>query len=95
MFVTDNCKDCVSCCAHAGKDREFICPGGVSCKITKRRGMTNADRIRAMSDEELANFIPDWSHTKACKCNEHEFIGCDNQCEKCVLDWLKQPAEES
>lgn len=57
--------------------------------------ITNADRIRAMSDEELANFIPDWSHTKACKCNEHEFIGCDNQCEKCVLDWLKQPAEES
>lgn len=57
MFVTDNCKDCVSCCAHAGKDREFICPGGVSCKITKRRGMTNADRIRAMSDEELAELF--------------------------------------
>lgn len=47
-----------------------------------------------MSDEELANFIPDWNYTKACKCNEHDFIGCDNQCEKCVLDWLKQPAEE-
>ena len=58
------------------------------------REMTNADRIRSMSDEKLANFIPDWRHTKACKCNEHEFIGCDNQCEKCVLEWLKQPAEE-
>lgn len=55
---------------------------------------SNADRIRAMSDEELANFIPDWSYTKACKCDEQEFIGCDNQCEKCVLDWLQQPTEE-
>lgn len=34
-FVTDNCKDCVSNCEHAGKDREFICIGGVSCKKTK------------------------------------------------------------
>ena len=33
-FVTDNCKDCVSNCEHAGKDREFICIGGVSCKKT-------------------------------------------------------------
>lgn len=72
---------------------DIIEPGEVDCWGYKQA--TNADRIRAMSDEELANFIPDWIYTKACKCNEHEFIGCDNQCEKCVLDWLKQPAEES
>jgi len=71
---------------------DIIEPGEVDCWGYKQA--TNADRIRAMSDEELANFIPDWRHTKACKCNEHEFIGCDNQCEKCVLEWLKQPAEE-
>lgn len=71
---------------------DIIEPGEVDCWGYKQA--TNADRIRAMSDEELANFIPDWNYTKACKCNEHEFIGCDNQCEKCVLDWLKQPAEE-
>lgn len=29
----DNCKDCVSKCEHAGKDREFVCVGGVSCKV--------------------------------------------------------------
>ncbi len=29
----DNCKDCVSKCEHAGKDREFLCIGGVSCKV--------------------------------------------------------------
>ena len=67
---------------HQHKEKPFMPP------------MTNADHIRAMSDEELANFIPDWSYTKACKCDEQEFIGCDNQCEKCVFEWLQQPAEE-
>ena len=52
---------------------------------------TNADRIRAMSDEELAEFIPNWSYTNACKAGEHDYIGCDYQCEKCAAEWLKQP----
>lgn len=33
MVKYDNCKNCVSRCEHAGKDREFICPGGKSCKV--------------------------------------------------------------
>ena len=33
MIKYDNCKNCVSCCEHAGKDREFICMGGKSCKV--------------------------------------------------------------
>lgn len=32
MIKYDNCKDCASVCEHAGKDREFVCPNGVSCK---------------------------------------------------------------
>ena len=54
---------------------------------------TNAERIRSMSDEELAQFIPNWSYTDACKCGEH-YVDCNNECEKCVAEWLKQPAEE-
>ena len=34
MIKYDNCKNCVRLCEHAGKDREFVCPGGVSCKST-------------------------------------------------------------
>ena len=83
------CDRCAADCRHERNPNEIV----VKCGAYKPP-MTNADRIRSMSDEELANFIPDWRHTKACKCNEHEFIGCDNQCEKCVLEWLKQPAEE-
>lgn len=33
MLKRDNCKDCKSLCEHAGKDREFICMNGVSCKV--------------------------------------------------------------
>ena len=53
--------------------------------------MTNADRIRAMSDEELAEFI---KHIKVraafCKAVK------DNDAfeELCSAEWLKQPAEE-
>ena len=49
----DNCKGCKSKCEHAGKDRPF-CYRDKSCKVTV---VTNADRIRAMNDEELAEFI--------------------------------------
>ena len=31
----DNCKNCESLCEHSGKDREFVCYKGVSCKIPK------------------------------------------------------------
>lgn len=54
---------------------------------------SNADRIRAMTDEELAEFIPYWSYTNACKCGKH-YDDCNNECEKCVAEWLQQPAEE-
>ena len=55
--------------------------------------LTNGDHIRSMSDDELAQFIPNWSYTDACKCGEHS-ADCDNNCEKCVAEWLKQPNKE-
>lgn len=53
--------------------------------------MTNADRIRGMSDEELAEFIPNWSYA-ACKYDGDIF--CNHECGDCVRDWLQQPAQE-
>lgn len=32
-MLSDNCKDCISQCEHAGKDREFVCRNGKSCKV--------------------------------------------------------------
>ena len=51
--------------------------------------ITNADRIRAMSDEELAEII-------ACPKGLFDRMDCfdDNRdCKHCALEWLKQHAE--
>ena len=66
---------------------------------------TNADRIRAMSDEELAQFLADEiPHGDCCGCKldcstsegdmfqSRFFHECD--CYNAFYKWLKQPAEE-
>ena len=53
------------------------------------KAQTNADRIRAMTDEELARFFigdsPNYCHTGLCLDGE--------TCIGCFLEWLQQPAE--
>lgn len=49
--------------------------------------ITNADHIRAMSDEEMAKFI------ERSDCPPHDGV-CDKDniaCSKCWLDWLQSP----
>lgn len=59
--------------------------------------ITNADRFRAMSDEELAAYwvncsrICDWCSQKE-KCDT--VTATQEQCVTGVLEWLKQPADE-
>lgn len=83
----DNCKDCHSRCIHAGKDREFVCINGVSCKITTEKPQTNADRIRSMSDFELAKEIENAQSGIEIK-NPKNIDYFD-----CILEWLRKPAE--
>ena len=49
--------------------------------------ITNADRIRAMSDEELADFVSSLGCVDRIK-------RCCGSCKKCTLEWIKQPAGE-
>lgn len=57
--------------------------------------MTNADRIRAMTDEELAEWL-----IEHVDCTENccpVFLVCNRSsrgCERLLLDWLKQEATE-
>ena len=54
--------------------------------------MANGDRIRAMTDEELAILLCD-----ACACSYDDVDVCEKwngACDNCWLDWLKQEAEE-
>ena len=65
--------------------------------------ITNADRIRSMSDDELATHLHDigWDcHL----CAEHGRLDnepllrgekCDEKCVEHCLEWLKQPAEDA
>ena len=51
--------------------------------------MTNADRIRAMSDEELAYWVMcPWDEPECQR--EHE----QWDCMACTLRWLQQPVKE-
>ena len=98
------CKDCFHYDACKGildavgiemdaecQNQETLCGNFMSCNITKNI-MTNADRIRAMTDEELEQFINnfiicDIRTNDECKMS---YCAC---CEVCVMDWLKQPSE--
>ena len=66
----------------------------------EQKVITNADRIRAMSDEELVKHLVDigWDcHL----CAEHRRLDnepflrgekCDGKCEEHCLEWLQHPA---
>ena len=69
------------------------CPGYDKCKQYKPNYTTNADRIRAMSDEELAEqliqYRDDWGDyctDKGCYATKKEAVEAENE-------WLQQPAE--
>ena len=66
--------------------------------VGKNEPLTNAQKIRAMSDEELVNLH--YSGSAHCiasdptVCDRHDFIGNLTPCEQCYLKWLQKPAEE-
>lgn len=75
-----NCKYCRANCTGAKQDREIaLCLGYDPPK-------TNADRLRAMSDEELAGWL---AINDSCPSTEQE-RKCNNRCGECWLDWLRQ-----
>ena len=58
---------------------------------------TNADRIRSMTDEELAEFL--WSRDiniveKASRAAGFTYHCDENECRKNILEWLKQEEVE-
>lgn len=73
-----NCKLCLADCAFSGKDmKKGTCKGYIP--------MTNADRIRAMSDEELAVFLCAVKFRRETILNVPDFLYI-----KDALDWLQQ-----
>ena len=64
--------------------------------------VTNADRIRAMSDEELASEMNQRSISTVCDivcqgdCKAIATLNktCGDVCKEIIMKWLQQPAEE-
>ena len=79
------------------------------CEVCQGKGVvevpvTNADHIRSMTDEELAEFMFLMLDCVSCqnklmrgKCTEEYFEMCKGSGQKCkevCLKWLKQPRKE-
>lgn len=87
-----NCVNKETCIEYArlGENTEcYICPD-------YKAPMSNADRIRAMSDGELAEFL---CHFRSDDAAEHACSRCKAEpyCRSGhngMIDWLQQPAEE-
>ena len=78
-----SCKDCNTHCYEQGSD-------GKMCMAWTKKPITNADRIRATTDEELAELFysygicpPEWRR-EPCKFST---------CRECILCWLKEEAK--
>ena len=91
-------------CEYNGQP-DCALPDGAQCPhgVPTVPPVTNADKIRAMSDEELADIF---LRANFCKCCEHNKDGVCNYicaypniplydgCIQAALTWMKQPAEE-
>ena len=60
------------------------------CKRFEQKPQTNADRIRSMTNEELADIL--CVSCAFCAC--HPLDNCPSSCQAGVLAWLKQPYKE-
>ena len=87
MNVTELCVKCKqnNSCTMCWKTSKKKCPHFIQ--------KTNADRIRAMSDEGLCEFLGQYVFHKICE-EGCEVCTYNGDCDKRLLDWLKQPAEE-
>jgi hypothetical protein len=61
----------------------------------RRKAVTNGDRIRQMTDEELAEMVS----MKVCRIVKLDGKDCPKgfyfgKCDKCVIAWLKQEVRE-
>lgn len=81
---------CATCKQSCKADGWVVCGNCIHDSSRKDRyePLTNADRIRNMTDEELVDVI---------HCPLVEVDGCHTgkSCALCILRWLRSPVEES
>ena len=91
-MIMAHCKDCIhfNVCEAFGKTVKFHVDDGVCLHFAKDINVpTNADRIRAMSDEELIGFLVQFQEETINRFARFEFPNYS-----ATADWLQQPAEK-
>ena len=88
------CKDCVGFdeCKTTGRTVEFAVGDGVCIDFDERKPMTNAQKIRAMTDEELNELFNEIYNAGVDDASSYEWGQRTNSFE-CTMEWLQQPAE--
>lgn len=67
---------------------------GARMELGKHISMqTNADRIRSMTDEELADWLGVYCNAQKAHEVGKPCVSGIGSCEECWLDWLKQEGE--
>lgn len=103
------CKDCLhyDVCKRLDAVVEFEVDDGVCLTFApnahqhERNALTHADRIRSMTDVELAKAMHSWISTSVCDYCMHNNEGpcdgslCLGEAEVGIIgEWLQQPVEE-
>ena len=96
------CKNCIFVDEPLDKDpcqecnRAFLAQRIKPNFVSKRKPQTNADRIRAMTDEELAEYLCKTLREAATLIypNTHYSMADIEELNKDWLDWLKQEVKE-
>ena len=90
----DGCKGCKY---EQMSESDEHCRGCKQNAVDKYIRITNADRIRSMSDEELADYIFGVSvHEKPCVLCSDDCDFCeltDEECKNRTLEWLQSEVE--
>lgn len=88
------CEDCYNMkCVFV----DNLIPGFDADNCKEFKPMANADRIRVMSDEELADWLCQTQYREGDFCPpKHGWQYCiiSDGCSVCWLDWLKSPVNE-
>ena len=86
---------CCPTCKRSGSNCGVWHKCGEDCVGYEARIVTNADRIRNMSDEELAEFIHKTKFDQGSNlftCEEPP-VNCHEECKECYMDWLQKEVE--
>lgn len=88
----------IDCKTECGNDKCYARRYGLFAEKTcpnfvEPKPITNADRIRSMTDEELADWLGVYCNGQTAQEVGKPCVSDMGSCEECWLDWLKEECE--